>query len=169
MNSAVLSAIKREFFLPAFATVLASCVLLLVVIDKVPQPPSQSLPADTPDTESPVTEAITTDPSPISTWHLFGQSPDIPHAGSGETPAIPQELKLRGVFYLGPHYQARAIIESADQTQKTYQVNARLPGGEILIAIGQNNVTLLINNQETTLPLSKFEPSPEALEATPPQ
>lgn len=105
------------------------------------------------------------DLSQLGVWHLFGEaSVATPSENNTDTPA---ELKLRGVFYLSGT-KARAIIETAGQTQKTYQSNDTLAGGGIVQTIAPDSVTLLINNQLSTLPLSRPEPdTAEAAAAEP--
>lgn len=156
------SRFKRRFALPALATALAGVFLLSVVTNALFHA-SPALPANphlqAADNGEP-TDAPAPDLSQMAAWHLFGQSDPLGHPETGteaEMAAIAAGLglKLRGVFYLGPNKPARAIIESSDQTQKAYQAQAQLPGGEILQAIESHKAILLVNNQEVPLPLSK--------------
>lgn len=98
----------------------------------------------------------------LGSWHLLGLSPTIVDTNDGTSTSPPTDIKLRGVFFLGSQHQAHAIIETSDQTQKAYRINDQLPNGGILQAIDNEKITLLINNQQTTLPLSKYEFSQEA-------
>jgi len=110
--------------------------------------------------------------SRISEFHLFGQS-----ASTSSVGGLPAEttlpLKLKGVLYL-PDNHAHAIIEAADQTQKTYRVNDTLPGGAILQTIESNSIVIMSDNRQESLGLAKTkteqaesEPSTEAQPISP--
>lgn len=118
--------------------------------------------------ENPVVNSTdTVDFTQISNWHLFGVSQSLANASDTSIASSDTELKLRGVFFLGSQHKAHAIIEASDQTQKAYRVNDQLPNGAILLAIENEKVTLLTNNQQTSLPLSHFESSQDVAETPP--
>lgn len=169
MNSPLLKRfIKREFALAILATALALAFLLTIVINHFVGLTRQTHAATANIAATPQNVTPPTDYLQISTWHLLGQSDALSNASNPETATTRLDLKLRGIFYLGSQRQAYAIIETADQTQKSYQINDSLPSGEILQAIENDRIVILVNNQETTLPLSKIEATSDTDE-TPPQ
>lgn len=89
----------------------------------------------------------------ISEFHLFGHPDSASSSPDGIAPETAQQLTLKGVFYLAGN-DAHAIIESADQSQKTYQINDTLPGGAILQAIENNRIILLTDKRRESLFLS---------------
>jgi type II secretory pathway component PulC len=75
---------------------------------------------------------------------------------------------LQGVFFLAQHPKmAHAIIESADQIQKTYKINDELPGGAILQAIERNKIILLRDNQQEYLELATEKAESAELDSLP--
>ena len=93
----------------------------------------------------------------ISNFHLFGQPDSASSSVAGLVPESTQQLKLKGVLYLLDH-QAYAIIESSDQTQKTYRIHDSLPGGAILQTIETNRIIIMADNQQESLALNKTKP-----------
>ena len=147
---------------PVIAAILAGLLFTRVVVNSVLHKEQAALTFNV----QPVSQTpqIAADFSQLSSWHLFGET-QTAFATDASTDA-PAELKLRGVFYLSGT-KARAIIETAGQTQKTYQSNDTLEGGSIVQTISADKVTLLINNQLSTLPLSRPEPASAEAEPTP--
>jgi hypothetical protein len=151
--------IKRDNWPP----ILAAGLFLYVVIGAFMRPEPAVKPAAAPIAVTQDNQA-TPDFTQMSAWHLFGQ-PDAQAAGVAAAaeiaPETPLDLKLQGVFYLGSDKnQAYAIITTtADQIQKTYQINEQLPNGSILQTIAHDHVTLLANNVSQSLPLSRHEAS----------
>ncbi len=151
-----------KFPYPILAAILAALLLTAVManglLHKQPSPTAFDAPSATDQSQT------AADYSQLGSWHLFGE-PQTALATDGSADA-PAELKLRGVFYLGGH-KARAIIETAGQPQKTYQINDTLAGGGIVQDIAPDKVVLRIDNQLSTLPLSRPEPEPDSAPAEP--
>lgn len=90
----------------------------------------------------------------ISEFHLFGHPGSAFSSPDGIAPETAQQITLKGVFYLAGN-DAHAIIESADQSQKTYKINDTLPGGAILQAIENNRIILMTDKRQESLFLSE--------------
>ena len=170
MNSAVFSTLtKQQNLFPFLAAVLALGYLAAVSIPLI-----SSSRIDSEHLSSRANTAVSLpdelaqkkrpDFIQISEWHLFGLPVSEISDSNGEPTETQLELKLQGVFFLTQHQKmAHAIIESADQIQKTYKLNDELPGGAILQAIENNKIILLREGKQEYLELdrNKLESEPE--------
>jgi type II secretory pathway component PulC len=163
--------IKQKKLPPLIIGILALGYLLAVILPLLTHVKISADPANTPlvhlssDTE---TAPKQQDATQITTWHLFGLPPDQSATASGEPIATELELVLQGVFFLAQHPKmAHAIIESADQIQKTYKINDELPGGAILQAIERNKIILLRDNQQEYLELATEKAESAELDSLP--
>ncbi len=136
-----------------FSATGLALVYLIFSLVTISQSGSETKPAQRAANQERHTSQSQQDFSLISGFHLFGH-PAVALSSAGLPAESTQALQLKGVLYLKDN-QAYAIIESAEHTQKNYQINDTLPGGAILQAIESHSIILVTNNGQESLALDK--------------
>lgn len=96
-----------------------------------------------------------TSAAPISAMHLFGSSAQAPSGGPIDAPETRLNLTLNGVIASTDKRIARAFIATAGDTEKSYIIDATLPGGAVLKEIYPDRVILLRSGRYETLRMPK--------------
>jgi len=114
------------------------------------EPPDPDTTANQP-TENPI------DFQQISQWHLLGEASTPTNTSADAAPETQLQLQLLGILKFSDNPAGtHAIIESADQSQKTYRVKETLPGGAILESIEAHKALLRVDSRYESLSLRKF-------------
>ena len=91
----------------------------------------------------------------LSAMHLFGSSEQAPSSGAIDAPETRLNLTLNGVIASTDKRIARAFIATAGSTEKSYSIDATLPGGAVLKEIHPDRVILLRSGRYETLRMPK--------------
>jgi general secretion pathway protein C len=93
--------------------------------------------------------------SSLSNLHLFGNTEQAPASGAIDAPETRLNLSLNGVIASSDKRVARAFISAGSGTEKSYRLEASLPGGAILKEIHADRVILLRSGRYETLRMPK--------------
>lgn len=91
----------------------------------------------------------------IAALHLFGSTDQAPSGGAIDAPETRLNLSLNGVIASSDKRVARAFIAAGGGAEKSYRLDASLPGGAILKEIHPDRVILLRGGQFETLRMPK--------------